>query len=148
MNGKKDPRFGSTFCATFQVHSLTCRPQENNIMMVLSPLHAEFGDFNSIFEATEATETPNRSSQNFSKLLFCLLIISTSDRVVTISRCNNCYPVPNSMYLAVHAAIGILLHASGRVEEIEKLLRELGDAGGPGLAKDMRTNICDVLSGS
>jgi hypothetical protein len=118
--------------------------REDNIIMLLSPLHTEFGAFDIIFEATE---TPNRYrlktflgfSSGFSFLL-------PSDRTVTISRSDNRYPVPNPTYLAVHAAIGNILHASGRGEAIEKLVRDLGDAGGSGLAKDGSTNIGDLLS--
>lgn len=36
--------------------------------------------------------------------------------------------------------------ASGRAEVIEKLLRDLGNAGGLGLARDGSTNIGDLLS--
>ena len=50
------------------------------------------------------------------------------------------------MYLAVHAAIGNILHASGRAEVIGKLLYDLGNAGGLGLANDGSTNIGDLLS--
>jgi hypothetical protein len=118
--------------------------KEDNIMMMFSPLHVEFGNFEVIFEATE---TPSRyrlkTFLTFSSALFPYL---PHDRVVTLSCCDNQYPLPNSMYLAVHAVIGNVLHASGRAEVIDKLVRDLGDAGGLGLAKDGSTNIGDLLS--
>jgi hypothetical protein len=118
--------------------------KEDNIMMMLSSLHVEFGNFEVIFEATE---TPNRYRlKTFPTFSSYFLSSLPSDKVVTLTCCDNRYPLPNPIYLAVHAAIGNILHASGRAEVIDKLVRDLGDAGGLGLAKDGSTNIGDLLS--
>lgn len=52
---------------------------------------------------------------------------------------------PNPGFLAVHAAIGNILNASGRAEFIEKLLRDLDNADFL-LAKDGSTDISSLLS--
>ncbi|KAJ5652850.1 hypothetical protein N7507_010276 [Penicillium longicatenatum] len=55
------------------------------------------------------------------------------------------HALPYPELMAVHAAIGKFLHASGRGDKIEKLIRELGE-GGKMLSPDGTTNISDLLS--
>jgi hypothetical protein len=40
------------------------------------------------------------------------------------------YPLPETQYLHVHAAIENILHASGRAERIENLIHDLRGTGG------------------
>lgn len=49
-------------------------------------------------------------------------------------------------YLQLYAAVGNILHASGWVENIGKLIRDLGETGGLALSKDGSTNVGDLLS--
>lgn len=53
--------------------------------------------------------------------------------------------LPNPELIAVHAAIGKILHASGRGDKTEKLIRDLGE-GEQMLSPDGTTNISDLLS--
>ena len=46
----------------------------------------------------------------------------------------------------MHAAIGNILRATGRGEEIDQLLDDLEGAGSSGLVRDGSTNIGDLLS--
>ena len=57
----------------------------------------------------------------------------------------NCH-LPEPLYLQLHAAIGNILHASGRVDKIEKLIGDLRETGGLGLSKDGSTNVGYLLS--
>ncbi|KAF5860321.1 hypothetical protein ETB97_001741 [Aspergillus alliaceus] len=91
-----------------------------NAMMLLAPLHTEFGEFHLVFEETE---TANKYQ------------IKTFEK----------YAVPNPHLLAVHAAIGNILSASGRGEQIEKLVRDMG-SGGFELASDGSTNVAELLA--
>lgn len=117
--------------------------REDNVMMMLAPLHEEFGHFRFVFEATGI---PNRYRlkrfSNFSSIFIHLL---PRDNIVTITSHDDRYRLPNPIILAVHAAIGNILHASGRADMIEKLIYDLGDAGCL-LAKDGSTNIGGFLS--
>ncbi|KAJ5804242.1 uncharacterized protein N7518_000545 [Penicillium psychrosexuale] len=116
--------------------------REDNVMMMLSPLHEEFGHFRFVFEASE---TPNRYRlkmfPNFSSYLTQLL----PRNIVTITSRDHHYRLPSPIILAVHAAIGNILHASGRADIFEKLMYDFRDTGCL-LAKDGSTNIGGLLS--
>lgn len=56
------------------------------------------------------------------------------------------FPLPEVQYLQLHAAVGNILHVSGRAESIKKLLRHLEESERSVLAKDGSTNISDLLS--
>jgi hypothetical protein len=122
--------------------------REDNIMMMLVALHPHFGNFRLIFEATD---TPHRyrvkTFRRFPTTYFAHLPQADTygNRYVQFRSYNASFPLPNPLFLAVHAAIGNVLNATGRGEEIDQLLHNLG-AGSSGLARDGSTNISDLLS--
>lgn len=96
--------------------------------MMVNLLHGEFGRFHFVLEDTP---TPNHYRiKPFP--LFASVITPTlpSDRVITLTNHGPRFPLPDAKYLQLHAAIGNILHASGRAENIENLLRDLGETGG------------------
>jgi hypothetical protein len=114
--------------------------------MLLAPLHTEFGEFHLVFEETEtANKYWIKTYEKFAGAYSCHL---PGTRVVTFTSHDARYAVPNPHLLALHAAIGNILSASGRGERIKKLVRNPG-SGGSGLASDDSTNtpIC-LLSAS
>ncbi|KAB8230779.1 HNH endonuclease signature motif containing protein [Aspergillus alliaceus] len=114
-----------------------------NAMMLLAPLHTEFGEFHLVFEETEtANKYQIKTFEKFAGAYSCHV---PSTRVVTFTSHDTRYAVPNPHLLAVHAAIGNILSASGRGEQIEKLVRDLG-SGGFELASDGSTNIAELLA--
>ena len=123
--------------------------REDNVMMMLLALHPDFGDFKLIFEATD---TPHRyrikTFDGFSTVYFPHLPQADTygRRYVQFRSHDTNFPLPNPLFLAVHAAIGNILHATGRGEEIDQLLNDLEGAGSSGLARDGSTNIGDLLS--
>jgi hypothetical protein len=76
----------------------------------------------------EATPTPYRYRlkifPSFTKILNVHL---PHDNIVTMYSDYKQFGPPNPTFLAVHAAIGNILHLTGRGETIEKLMRDLGD---------------------
>lgn len=117
--------------------------QEDNVMMMFSPLHEQFGSFHFILEPTS---TPHRYHiKLFSKFPSAYKMHLPRSRYITITSHDQRYPLPNPSLIAIHAAIGNILHASGRGEKIESFMRDLG-AGGLGLVKDGSTDIGDLLS--
>lgn len=118
--------------------------REDNVMMMISPFHEEFEHFRFIFEATE---TPNRYRlKTFPCFASGYAQFLPHDNIVTFSSHDNHYALPNAIHLAVHAAIGNILHATSRGRKIEKLMRDLEDHGSLGLAKDGSTKVSDLLS--
>ncbi|KIN05098.1 hypothetical protein OIDMADRAFT_177417 [Oidiodendron maius Zn] len=123
--------------------------REDNVMMMLSPLHPYFGAFKFIFEATD---TPHRyrikTFPGFPTAFFPHLPQANAygHRYVQLRSHDANFPVPNPSFLAVHAAIGNILRTTGRGEEIDQLLHDLEGPGSSGLARDGSTNIGDLLS--
>jgi hypothetical protein len=123
--------------------------REDNMMMMYLPLHSHFGNFKWIFEATD---TPHRyrvkTFRRFPTGYFVYLPQADAygNRYVQFRSYDANFPLPNPLFLAVHAAIGNILHATGRGEEIDKLLDDLEGARRSGLARDGSTNIGDLLS--
>lgn len=116
---------------------------EENVMMMMAFLHREFGDFNFVLEATG---TVNRYRiKTFPRFSSVLLHNLPRDGIVTITSNDGRFPLPEPHLIAVHAAIGNILHLSGRGEKIQHLKRDLEDMSGP-LARDGSTNIGDLLS--
>ncbi|CAI7635089.1 unnamed protein product [Penicillium viridicatum] len=118
---------------------------ESNMMMMIAPLHEEFARFHFVLEATE---TPNRYRlKQFPRFASdYTTIFFPRDGIVTLtSHDPNCH-LPEPLYLQLHTAIGNILHASGRVDKIEKLIGDLRETGGFGLSKDGSTNVGDLLS--
>ncbi|KAJ5277168.1 hypothetical protein N7524_003321 [Penicillium chrysogenum] len=118
--------------------------REDNIMMMISPLHEEFGLFHFVLEDTP---TPNRYRiKLFPRFASAYIPMLPSNRVITLTSHDHRFHLPEAKYLQLHAAIGNILHASGRAESIEKLIRDLEETGGSVLSKDGSTNISDLLS--
>jgi hypothetical protein len=118
--------------------------REDNIMMMITPLHEEFGLFHLVLEDTP---TPNRYRLKlFPRFASIYTPLLPSNRVITLTSHDPLFHLPGAKHLQLHAAIGNILHASGRAESIEKLIRDLGETGGSALSKDGSTNISDLLS--
>lgn len=113
-------------------------------MAMINPLHEEFGQFHF---ALEATQTPNRYRlKRFPRFGSVYTFMLPHDGIVTLTSYDpNCH-LPEPRYLQLHAAIGNILHASGRAEKIEELIRDLGETGSLTLSKDGSTNVGDLLS--
>ncbi|CAL5871392.1 uncharacterized protein PFLUO_LOCUS5642 [Penicillium psychrofluorescens] len=114
----------------------------DNVMMMVSFLHKEFGAFRFVLVETE---TPNRYRvKRFSRFsdFFDNLMPE-----YTVSPANHpLHPPPKKQFLAVHAAVGNILHTTGRGAQIEEILDQLGDDDSYGLATDGSTKIADLLS--
>ena len=114
------------------------------MMMMINSLHEEFGLFHFVLENTSI---PNRYRL---KLFPSFSSVFTSalphDRVVMLTSHDHHYDLPEPQYVQLHAAIGKILHASGRAEKIEKLIRDLGGISGSVLSNDGSTNISELLS--
>ncbi|KAJ5871705.1 uncharacterized protein N7529_004058 [Penicillium soppii] len=118
--------------------------REDNIMMMLTPLHEEFGLFHFVLEDTPTLDRYRlKLFPRFASIYTSLL---PRDRVITLTSHDPLFHLPRAEHLQLHAAIGNILHASGRAESIEKLIRDLGETGGSALSKDGSTNISDLLS--
>ncbi|KAL5333617.1 hypothetical protein BJX70DRAFT_380426 [Aspergillus crustosus] len=118
--------------------------REDNIMMMVTPIHEEFGRFHFVLEDTP---TPNRYRLKvFPRFASLYIPLLPSNRFVILTSHDPLFPLPRAKNLQLHAAIGNILHASGRAESIEKLIRDLGETGGSALSKDGSTNISDLLS--
>lgn len=118
--------------------------REDNIMMMSTPLYEEFGLFHFVLENTQ---TPNRYRiKLFPRFASLYTPLLPSNRVITLTSHDHRFDLPEARYLQLHAAIGNILHASGRAERIEKLIRDLGETDGSVLSKDGSTNISDLLS--
>ncbi|KAJ5455131.1 hypothetical protein N7475_010252 [Penicillium sp. IBT 31633x] len=118
--------------------------RENNIMTMITPLHEEFGLFHFVLEDTSI---PNcyriKLFPSFGTIYRSIL---PSDKMLTLTSHDHRFDLPEAKYLQLHAAIGNILHATGRAERIEKLIRDLRATGGSVLSKDGSTNISDLLS--
>lgn len=115
--------------------------REDNILMMASVFHEDFGKFRFILEATTV---PNRYRlKKFPNHSF--LLKYPTETFITLTNHDGRFSDPNLEFLAVHAAIGNILNASGRAGIIEKLLRDFEDAD-PLLANDGSTDISGLLS--
>ncbi|KXG48990.1 uncharacterized protein PGRI_028600 [Penicillium griseofulvum] len=118
--------------------------REDDIMMMTTPIHEEFGLFHFVFEDTT---TPNcYHLKLFPRFGSGYIPLLPSNRIVTLTSHDPRFSLPRAKHLQLHAAIGNILHASGRGEKIEKLIRDLEEVGGSALSKDGSTNISDLLS--
>ena len=115
--------------------------REDNILMMASVFHEDFSKFRFILEATVV---PNRYRlKKFPNHSY--LLKYPTETFITLTNHDDRFRDPNPEFLAVHAAIGNILHASGRAGIIEKLLRDFEDAD-PLLAEDGSTDISGLLS--
>lgn len=118
--------------------------RENNMMSLITPLYEEFGRFHFVLEATL---TPNwYRLKHFPRFASVYRFLLPRDGIVTLTNYDHDHHLPEPLYLKLHAAIGNILHASGRAERIENLLRDLRETDGLVLAKDGSTNVGDLLS--
>ncbi|KAJ5938681.1 hypothetical protein N7466_001815 [Penicillium verhagenii] len=115
----------------------------DNVMMLTASLHAEFGRFNLVLE--ESTISGRYRVKTFPQFHNTFLRQFIPD-FITIDSPDSQYPSPNSLFLALHASIGNILHATGRGELVEKIMRHLDGAGGNALARDGSTNVGELLS--
>ncbi|KIN08016.1 hypothetical protein OIDMADRAFT_111057 [Oidiodendron maius Zn] len=117
--------------------------REENVITMYAPLHHEFGIFKFILEQTETRDRYRiKTFKNFSLFLAPFL---PGDGFVTLRSHDGRYLLPDPSLLALHAAIGNILHATGSAERIDKILRDLEGASG-GLAPDGTTDISALLS--
>lgn len=115
--------------------------REDNMMMMINPLHVEFGAFHFILEPTS---TPDRYHlKTFPSFASVYSIHLPHDRVVILKSHDPDFPLPAVKHLQLHAAIGNILHASGRAKIFEKLTRDL-DASV--ISKDGSTDLGNLLS--
>lgn len=113
------------------------------MIVMLAPLHGDFGLFRFVLEdIPEPNQYRLKLFPRFSSLYTPLV---PRNRVVSLVSQDNPYPLPEARYLHLHAAIGNILHASGRAEGIQKLIQDLGETGGSVL-RNGSTNISDLLS--
>jgi hypothetical protein len=114
----------------------------DNIIMIASPLHQEFGRFTFALEETDVSGRYRvKTFPRFPTLLQSLM----PDFTTVTSHDPRC-PSPDKFLLVVHAAIGNILHLTGRGEQIEKIMKHLGDNGTHVLAKDGSTDVEELLS--
>ncbi|KAF7713037.1 Uncharacterized protein PECH_002164 [Penicillium ucsense] len=115
---------------------------EKNVMMLDALIHAEFGQFNLIFEATGIAHQyriktfpgiPTRSIEGLPR-----------NRLVKFRVHKGSWELPHPKLLEIHASIGNFLHMSGQAEIIDQVLRDFEDCGG--LAPCGSTNIEDLLA--
>ncbi|KAJ6163960.1 hypothetical protein N7470_002632 [Penicillium chermesinum] len=114
----------------------------DNIIMLDSVLHEEFGHFNFVLEETDV-------SDRYRVKVFSLAhfyIMPHLPEFVTITSHDPQCPAPNKYLLAVHAAIGKMLHATGRGELVAKIMKHLDDSGGHSLARDGSSDVEELLS--
>ncbi|KAI2788012.1 hypothetical protein POX_f08395 [Penicillium oxalicum] len=115
----------------------------DNVMMLAASLHRDFGRFSFILEETDVFELYH--VKVFSQFRNSFLRPHMPEFTVVASH-DPRYPAPNTNLLAVHAAIGNILHATGYGELIAKTIKHLGGSGGYALAKDGSTNVEELLS--
>lgn len=115
----------------------------DNVMMIAASMHQDFGRFLLILEETDVSDRyrvktfPEFGEQYLRPYIPEFVVLTSHDPQ---------YPVPNKLLLAVHAAVGNILHATGHGELIEKTLKHLEGSGGHGLAKDGSTDVGELLS--
>ncbi|KAJ5559343.1 hypothetical protein N7535_009571 [Penicillium sp. DV-2018c] len=114
----------------------------DNVMMMASPLHREFGRFSFVLEETSVSG--RYRVKIFSR--FRTFYQSIMPDFTRIASHDPRYPAPHSSLLAVHAAVGNILHATGHGELIAKTMQHLGGNGMHALANDGSTNVEELLS--
>ncbi|RHZ68287.1 uncharacterized protein CDV56_106471 [Aspergillus thermomutatus] len=117
--------------------------REHNAIMMLSPLDREFKAFRFILEATS---TPNRYRlKTFPHFATAYRGFLPADRSVTLtSQSKRCLP-PSPILLGVHAAIGNILHGSGREKKIRNVMQESREDWAC-MAGDGSTDVGELLS--
>ncbi|KAJ6127415.1 hypothetical protein N7523_003027 [Penicillium sp. IBT 18751x] len=114
----------------------------DNAMMLVVALHLEFGRFSFILEETNVSD--RYSVKTFPQFGNTYLEPCMHEDVILASH-DSRYPVPSKFLLAGHAAVGNILHATGRAELIAKSIEHLEEGGCPTIAKDGSTNITRII---
>jgi hypothetical protein len=115
--------------------------REDNMVTMADYFHNDFGKFRF---ALESTTVPNRYRlKKFPRHSASLPY--PPGQFVTFTNHDGRFELPSPELLAVHASIGNILNATGRGEEIEKLIRDYHDAP-PALKTDGSTDIGSLLS--
>lgn len=113
-----------------------------NVMMLESVLHDQFGSF--LF-ALESTETEHQYRiKLFSGFPDAYEFFLPSSGMVTFTSQDNRFRLPEPGLLAIHAAIAKILHATGRGEIVDKILRDYKATRV--LSRDGRSDISGLLS--
>jgi hypothetical protein len=112
------------------------------LLTLYRPLNELFGAFHFVLEKTETRDRYHlKTLETISGLLAPHL---PRDGIVTLRSHDGRCPLPDPSLLALHAAIGNILHATGSAERIERILRDFESASG-GLAPDGSTDIGALL---
>ena len=111
-------------------------------MMLVAPLHAEFGSFRLTLEPMEAPDT--YKIKTFPKFASLYRGFLPADGIVKFTNHDSRYALPSPIPLGLHAAIANILHATGRGEAVEKLLREREEICV--LAENGSTNVRGLLA--
>jgi hypothetical protein len=104
-------------------------------------IHNVFGRFDIAFEAVDQPNTYQIRNYRPNALFSRILPVSG---IVTFRQCSQYYQLPSPELLSVHATIAKILHATGKAEEADKILKDKDNAGV--LAKDGTTDIATLLS--
>ena len=104
-------------------------------------LHFHFGRFNIALEATNQEHTYR--IQNYKPNRYATHALPSSGFVTFVNH-NNHHELPSPILLQVHATIARILHATGKAEQADKLLRDKDDIGV--LAQDGGTDVAALLS--
>lgn len=113
---------------------------DNNVMMLDSQIHREFGQFRLIFEATEIPHQYH--IKTFPDTLTGPIFFLPKDRIVNFKVHNGSWELPDPRLLQIHASIGNFLHVSGQAEVIDKILGDFEDCDE--LAPSRSTNVEDL----
>lgn len=118
--------------------------REDNVFMIDSVFHRDFGQFRLVLDATDS---PDRYRvHTFRSFHMRRHFIPLNDGVITLRdhHQGGRYALPNPQFLQIHAAIGHILNASGFAEEYDQILREYGEIRC--LSQDGQTNVGALLS--
>ncbi|GFF45491.1 hypothetical protein IFM46972_07806 [Aspergillus udagawae] len=117
--------------------------REHNAIMMLFPLDREFKAFRLILEATSTSYCYR--VKTFPHFATAYRRFLPADGLVTLtSQSKRCQP-PSPILLAVHAAIGNILHASGRGKKIRTVMQESKEDWAC-MAGDGSTDVGELLS--
>ncbi|KAJ9221356.1 hypothetical protein DTO271D3_8998 [Paecilomyces variotii] len=98
----------------------------SNAMPLFGPLHTELGRLNLALEPTDKENTyVIRTYHGFRALMFRDLPLpnKNNERIVTFNKHDD-YDLPSPVLLSTHATIAKILHASGKAESIDEILRD------------------------
>lgn len=105
-------------------------------------LHFPFGRFDIALEATDQIHTYR--IQNYTPRKPAVTNLLPASGLVTFVNHSTSHELPSPALLEFHAIIARILHATGKVEQVDKLQRDKGDVGF--LARDVSTDVAALLS--